>query len=469
MDILLYPIVFFLSVPLFIEHLGAEAFGIWMLLNTILIGMQVFNFGLGAGILKNMAWQIGKGDRDEQINILNGSISMSLVLYLLAVAVTSTLALLIYKIGLFSIDGPIKLRASICVALTGGMVGSRFMEQVFANFYKAREDFKTAAWIGFGNRLAPLAVNLGLLFYYPNIVALVISILVCNAITTSFCFISLKKWYGPHSFRFMVRFKSEASRFAFVFWLQSLCMILIFQADRYLIVQYFGLATLSYYALSATLFNHLHMGFTALLGWVAPKFTKLKAQDIDVKHLYKASRDSMLVISVNALLIFHFLYPYLFPLILGQATTEAMKPYVDYFLIMELFLAPSIIPAYFLNASGHEKGYLYFLLVFSALTVSAMVLALHYHREPLAVLYVLVASNFVGMVFQNVFAESRIFPKGALFGQLYKWSLLPVTAGLFLLYPQKWWGILALAVSCLYTVIHIFKSAKAHAALLYKI
>ncbi|WP_129022451.1 lipopolysaccharide biosynthesis protein [Edaphocola flava] len=468
LDIFLYPIVFFVSVPLFIKHLGPEAFGVWMLLNTILVGMQVFNFGLGPGILKNIAWQIGKGDREGQISILNSSLSASIMLFLLAVLITGTLALLTLKTDLFSIGPHIKSSAALCIALTGALVGFRFMEQVFTNFCKAYENFRAAAFITINNRLAPLIVNLILLFYYPDIATLVISMLVCNALTICCCFLLLHKRFEGYRFRFKVQFGSESSRFALVLWLQSLCMILIFQADRYLIVQYFGLVTLSYYALTATIFNHLHMGFNALLGWVAPKFTKWKAQDIEVKHLYIASRDSVLLISVNALLLFHFLYPYIFPVIMGVKSTQAMTPYINYFIIMELFLAPSIIPAYFLNASGHEKGYLYFLILFALGTVTLMLLMLHYFKAPLAVVYALVLSNLAGMIFQNLFAEKQLFSKTAILRQLAGWILLPIAASLFLLYPTQWWGILSLIVVCLYSVIIIITSGRAHATLLYK-
>lgn len=468
LDIFLYPIVFFVSVPLFIKHLGAEAFGVWMLINTILVGMQVFNFGLGPGILKNIAWQIGKGDRAAQIRTLNSSLSASMMLFLLAIVVTATLALLTLKTDLFSIGPHIKSSAALCIALTGALVGFRFMEQVFTNFCKAYENFRAAAVITISNRLVPLLVNLVLIFFYADIATLVISMVICNAITMCCCFFLLHQRFTGYQFHFKIQFGTETSRFALVLWLQSLCMIFIFQADRYLVVQYFGLVTLSYYALTATIFNHLHMGFNALLGWVAPKFTKWKAQDKEVRHLYIASRDSILLISVHALLLFHFLYPYLFPVILGVKSTQVMTPYINYFIIMELFLASSIIPAYFLNASGHEKGYLYFLILFALGTVALMLLMLHYIKEPVAVVYALALSNLAGMIFQNLFSEKQLFTRTTILRQLTGWILLPTAASVYLLYPTQWWGILSLIVVCIYTILVVIKSGRAHAMLLYK-
>lgn len=468
LDIFLYPVLFFTSVPFFIRQLGTETFGIWMLLNTILVGMQVFNFGLGPGILKNIAWQIGKKDKKAEVDIVNNGLSMSLFLLGTAVLITAVLAILIRTVDLFSIHSGIRSQAVICVALTGGMVGFRFIEQVFTNFHKAHEDYKTAAMIAISNRALPLLINLVLLYTYPRISALVLSILATNALVAVVCLFQLKKKLPGYRFRFKVHFTSETSRFAFVLWLQSLCMIGIFQADRYLIIQYFGLVTLSFYALTATIFNHIHMGFNAILGWVAPKFTKLKARDEEVKDLYTASRDGVLLISVNALLIFHFLYPYLFPLVLGAENTAAMRPYIDYFIMLELFLVPSIIPAYFLNASGHERGYLLFLVLFAVGTIGGMFVALQFWKAPLAVLLALVAGNFAGMQVQNLFAEKQLFTKSEMLRQLPRWWLLPVAACLFLLFPDRWWGLLALAAVWVYSIFIFLSSGKAHVRLLYR-
>lgn len=467
-DIFLYPLVFFLSIPVFIQHLGPEVFGIWMLLNTILVGVQVFNFGLGSGVLQHIAWHIGKDDTDAQHSIMNNSLSMSLFLFFIAFAVTATLAMLVHTADLFAVKPALKQQAALCICLGGGMVGFRFTEQVFTNFYKAGEDYRRAAFIAMSNRLAPLLINLVLLRLHCGIIALIVNILICNTLSLCGCFLLLRKALPGYRFRFEVTLRSATSKFAFVLWFQSLCMILIFQADRYLIVQYFGLAALSYYALTATIFNHLHMGFNAMLGWVSPKFAKLSARNAPVKELYIASRDGLLLVSVSLILLFHFLYPYVLPLVLGAESFGAMRPYIDYFLVLALFLTPSIIPTYFLNAAGQEKRYLYFLVPFTTGTIIAMVIALHYLKQPIAVLYVLIVSHFTAMLFQNFLAESKLFTRQELKTQWLHWAPLPIAACTFLLNTQHCWSFLVLAFVLVYALFRIILKGREHAATLYK-
>lgn len=459
LDILLYPITFFLSVPIFIKALGADYFGIWMLVNTVLVGMQVFNFGLGPGVLKNIAWQIGKGNDAAQKSILNNSLSLTAILFALSITITTIIALMIAYTGLFSIAQNLKVEAAWCIALTGGMVGFRFLEQVFSNYFKAHENFRIAAIISISNRLLPLAINLIMLSAQVKIVGLIISILICNAIIAIACFIYLFRSISPYRFAFQLNLKNDTSRFSIVLWLQSLCMILIFQADRYLVVSHFGLAVLSYYALTATIFNHLHMGFNAVIGWVAPKFTKYKAQEIATEQLYQASKNLVLIVSVNALLLFYFLHPFVYNIVLGSDTAKAVGSYTPYFIMMEIALAQAIIPTYYLNATGYEKKYLLFLIAFATSTVISMLIAVYYFQSVITIIAVLIVANAIGMIVQHLMAQQHLL-NNTKYALIQNWLLLPILSITYILYPKQWWGIAALISVWLYTILFISKTGK---------
>ena len=67
--------------------------------------------------------------------------------------------------------------------------------------------------------------------------------------------------------------KYEINYSVFV-WFQSIAVIIAYQGDRILVSYGFGLATLSFYAIVATLFNHIHMAFGAILAWLFPQIVK---------------------------------------------------------------------------------------------------------------------------------------------------------------------------------------------------
>lgn len=457
-DIFLYPALFFLTVSLFIERLGATGFGIWMLVNTIIVCMQVFSFGIGPGVLKNISYYIGRKEK-EQINaVMNNAISLTLLLFLFSILCTLVLAIAVYHGYLLNVNEAGRALSAQCIFLSGGIIGFRFIEQVFTNYYKAREQFRAATLISTGNRLLPLLINILLLCYTEAAIQhLLITIIGINMVILALGYGRIRKELRPFPFRFSWQSRVKLTRYAMILWFQSLAMILVFQTDRYLVVHFFSLSVLSYYALTATIFNHLHMGFHATLGWVAPKFTKRYASGQETESLYFAAQYLVVAIATIALLLLYFLYPYVFTWILGRETMLQTGAYVPLFIVFELFFVVSIIPAYYFNAVGKERSYLYFVLYYTATTIMAMLLFAYRIREPQAVLYGLVVSCALAMPVQHIMAEKVLFSKQAYWRRPLKLLLPPALAATFMLCAGTVYGWLALGGSCFFLYYNLIR------------
>lgn len=392
-DIFLYPLLFFVSTAFFIRHLGQAQFGIWMLINTIVVSMQLFNFGIGSMVLKNIALHAGRGDDAARSGTLNHAISITILLFLFCILLSGVGYFLVSRFHLFDIAAQYRPLCAQSCALAGWIVGIKFFEQIFTNYFKAMEQYKTAALLSSGNRLGGLLLNVLLLCIAPmNITQLLLVIIIMNALFILFAFLLLQQNMPAYRFQFSLRMPRQEMSFAVLTWFQSLAIILTFQSDRYLVVSYFGLIVLSYYALIATMFNHLHMGLNAVVHWISPKFTKLHAQAQDSGSLYAAARSVVASCTVIFLLVLYFIYPFLFHLILGSATSAEVLSYTRYFICFESFFALSIVPTYYFNAVGHERAYLFYILVFCGLALGAMFACIHIFHEPQAVLYGLIAA-----------------------------------------------------------------------------
>jgi O-antigen/teichoic acid export membrane protein len=177
------------------------------------------------------------------------------------------------------------------------------------------------------------------------------------------------------------------ARFTAYLWLQSLCIIITFQSDRYLVVSYFGLVALSYYGLTATVFNHLHMGLGGLLPWLVPKFTKRHALHMNSLDIYHAANCLITAAALLVLLALSVSYPYLFKWLLHAETESQMHDYTQCFLAFEAFFALSIVPTYYLNAVGQERAYFHYMLLFSLTALAAMWVSIQLLHTPLAVVY----------------------------------------------------------------------------------
>ena len=80
LEVTLSPLLFFISIPLFLNYLGEEHFGVWMLLNAIILVMQAFNLGLNIATYKHISEAIKQRDWTLASHSLNTNISLTILL-----------------------------------------------------------------------------------------------------------------------------------------------------------------------------------------------------------------------------------------------------------------------------------------------------------------------------------------------------------------------------------------------------
>jgi O-antigen/teichoic acid export membrane protein len=383
-----------------------------MLINTIVISMQMLNFGIGGSVFKSIAFHTGLRNEQAKNELINSALSITILLFGLCIVVATLLAYLVYFHNLLHVTPAFRLICARGILLSGIIVGFKFMEQVFTNYFKGLEQFNKAVALSSGNKLSALLINMIILAIFGgDIIQLLTVIIILNLV---FFFVSLRllgKSAPNYTYRFRPRLPRQDARFALLIWLQAFAFLFIFQSDRYLVVNYFGLAILSYYALTATIFNHLHMGLNALLPWLSPKLTKRLAQNMDNMELFLAARNMVATCSFLLLTILYIIYPFLFKAILGVKTFTAMDAYVPYFIIFELFFSLGIVPTYYFNALGHEKRFLYFVIIFMLSSLSAMLISLHIFHTPSSLLYGLIGSCFANMILLNMLLNYTMHQK----------------------------------------------------------
>lgn len=413
-DIFLYPVLFFGSTSFFIHKLGPDAFGVWMLINTIVVSMQLFNFGVGSSVFRNTALYEAQHNVKARDEMVSNALSLTLVLSGISMLLAVVVAYLVYSHGLLRVASGFRSMCAKGIILAGFIVSYKFCEQVFTSYFKAKEQFSKSMLIATGNKLAALLLNIALLAFLPlNIVHLLLVTIAVNLLFLLLAFYLLRRDAGAFRFTFNLRLPRQEMHFALFSWLQSLVILLTYQSDRYLIVNFFGLAALSYYALTATIFNHLHMGLNAVFPWLAPKLTRLYARNADGRDLYLAARNLLAVCSALCLLLLFLLYPFVFRIILGRHTLVQLSEYVRFFILFELFFAQGIVPTFYFNAMGQERRLFYFLLFSALLTVSAMLVSLGLVHQPLAVLYGLVAAAILAAFVQHMLMNKLILGRAA--------------------------------------------------------
>lgn len=414
--------------------------------------MQVFNFGLGSGVFKNVAARRALKDEAGVQHTLNTSLSLNVILFGVCLLAAGILAALVRYYGLLHIDPGFRVLCAKGILLSGIIVGFKFFEQIFTGYFKGQEQFKVAAGLATGNKIVALLVNIALLFCLQvSVLQLLCGIIIVQCLFFLFSVLLVRRDRLSYRFTFNLKLPKQDASFALFFWFQSLAIIITFQADRYLVVNYFGLAVLTYYALTATIFNHFHMALSAVLPWLSPKLTRLAVLQQDPGPLYLAARNLLAVFSVLSLLALYFVYPFFFKLFLGKSTAFAVEQYVPLFIVFELFFTLGIVPAFYFNALGHERRYFFYTLAFAVVTLVLMCTGVLLYQKPAAVLYGIIVSCIAGSYVQLLLINKIKYQEYKMGAALL--MLLPSAgAAAFILLP----GMPAKAVCLTLTLVSLY-------------
>lgn len=411
LDTLLYPVLFFSTSPWFIDKLGEKEFGIWILVNSIIIMMQLFNLGLGAATFKNVATHAELKNFENVIKTINTNFSLSVILHVLCVLIGIVIWTGIKYFSLFKIEDYYTDLAATGALFGGFIVGLKFYEQLVSYTFKAFERFDIAAWINSGIKLTALIINIILVYLGYGLISLFIATITVSVTGIFAAMMIIKKQVPGYflSFHFKKESIYKELNFAIWTWLQSLAIVITFQCDRFFVLTYIGLSTLTYYGLVATMFNHIHMGFSAIVPWLAPKVTRLKALGIDSKELYTTSRNLCLVIALSTLLVFSMISIPLLKMSISIDKYNHTIEYIKLFTLFELFFVYTIVPGNYLNAGGFEKFNFGIVLFYCIVIIIGMLTGYAVYKSAEGILYGLITATGVSVFVQNLIVDKKIF------------------------------------------------------------
>ncbi len=411
-EVLLGPTILFISIPVFLAQLGAEDYGIWMLVNSIVIVMQAFNLGLNFSTYKHISIAIAKQDNRQISDTLNTNLSFTVVILLASLLVASGLCVGVYFYDWFVENPVVKSRLIVSILIGMILLFGKLTEQILYNVYRAFEDFKYVTILSILLKIITVLGSIVIAFTTHNVVFVLCfnaSIILVGIVAN---YKLLARFIPFYKFSFSLNrtlIKHEISYSLFI-WFQSIAIIIVYQGDRLLVSYKFGLAALSFYAIVATLFNHIHMAFGAITSWIFPQVAKNKDDESLVFDLYLRTRNVSLVISFTLLAIFSLISKPFFTMWLGQENYLEIEQYVKWFSVFEFFLIFSTIPNLFLNASGHEKFGLRMVLIFTGLNFVGILVGLFVFNSLISMVIGLAVSIIPGMFWLH-YSVSKRFDK----------------------------------------------------------
>ena len=97
LDVVFAPILLVVATPIFISQVGIEQYGLWILINSILASLSIFNFGINETIIKFISEAKSKSNYNEQQKILSSILVFLILLAILVLGLYYILYFIYYQ------------------------------------------------------------------------------------------------------------------------------------------------------------------------------------------------------------------------------------------------------------------------------------------------------------------------------------------------------------------------------------
>jgi O-antigen/teichoic acid export membrane protein len=443
-NILFYPAAFLAVTPFFIDRLGENIFGEWMLINSyVYIAVHLIGFGLPVSITAHVAEAIGKGDSRKLYAYINASSRLLGRMTLLTV-LFGFLLLLAWRLGLGLFDDYIWK----ALVLATFFIAVKFPEVLYQSIFKGQEYYNKAAVFNMLNRFIALGAQVTLILKGYSLPEVFLANLLINFIVVVIqgCAIYRKlPGYRPSLIKALPE-RKELYEYGFWTWLQTIIAIISYQLDRFLVAYFLGTATVTYYVLATTIVNHLHMAFEAAVSWLLPKVSRLKAASRDTRDHFSTIRAFSVGFSLLVIAGFYLMNEPLFLLWLGPDKYLKMLDFFKLFLIFEAFLILSIVPKFYLNAIKSLSFITLLELIYKSAITAGMIIMFWFIRTAESLI---IGQIIALIIFMPV--EYYLINRKILKDKMYKEVILTSLPSLFImgaiLFSPWYWSIASLILA----------------------
>lgn len=303
-----------ITVPLTLHYLGAERYGLWMTISSVIALMGFTDFGLGNGLINAVAKAHGQDDREGAAR----SVSSAFYL-LLAIALGLACALLLAYpwvpwARVFNVRTPEAVaEAGPAMAVFAGwfLIGLPLsvVPRIQAGY---QEGFCNSFWQALGNTagLVCLLVAIAREASLPGLVGLMAGMPVVATVANGVSLFWIRRpWLRPRLSAMTLEVSRSMLRTGSLFFVLQVAAVVTFASDGLIIAQLFGSATVPEYTIPMRLFSLAPMFLGMMLAPLWPAYGESASRG-DVawirKTLIRSLRLALLVTVIPCLLLVLF-------------------------------------------------------------------------------------------------------------------------------------------------------------------
>lgn len=377
-----------ISYPIFLNLLGADKYGIYILIQSFSVLVSMFNLGGNFTVTKFISNYRGENNKDKIKQFTS-------TIFLFQLVITILLLLLIFPF-LDKITFHFKENVNyevfknvVYFAIPVFLID--LFEQNFNGLHKGYERFDRALKMTLLSKLIKYSVQIVIVIYTKDLVEVYKYTLLFSLIFFLIHIFMCKNWYNEISFFLNARWSCLKEFFYFSFWVWAMSVVTLVtsQVDKWIVVGVYDLETLAYYGIGASIFNQLHMLVSSSASWLFPK---ISFNGISEKMLlvYRKSSGILLIVSTTITIIILLLGDIIFEIWLGAEEYKKAENYIKLFVCVIPIISTTIIPYYFMLGLGQIKE-----LFFLGILTSIILITSLYFLSLNASLYSVIASFLI--------------------------------------------------------------------------
>ncbi len=389
-----------LFIPIFLKYLGVEKYGLWVLIISISSFCKILFSGLNHSAVKFLS---STNNQFIQKNYCSNILYLFFILFVTFIFFYCITILLnnffplIEKIGLIKIDLL--------------LLGLLFL------FFKVTEEILLAICIGYGNFLFSTILSIfskTLIFIVQILLILrqkeIYDVLLGSCITNFISIVILfylinRKFNIIKIFTFFKLYNKkkilEIINYIKGIIISNISIIINQNIDKILVSKLVGLEVLAFYNISFLVFNIIHSFFGSFFYFFLPKLSKIKIYKRNFYNIFYKLQFNVMFVGFFGILLIYFLHDFILNLWLSNNYNLEISNYINYFLVINFLILPSITVYYFMLSKKNTKIYAIVTLLNLLISIILM-LTLSYYLSVIGIIFSKISILFVsifGMIY----------------------------------------------------------------------
>ncbi len=351
-----------ITVPLTVRYLGAERYGAWMTISSVLIFLGLSDFGLASSLTNALGKAFGENDRERARRYVATTLFALCIVAILLVIAGITFARPLARI-IFPSVNPSLLDGEIIPALiiSLSVFALNFPLLVTNRVLAAYQENATAnLWI-MASSVANLIGILIVIHFRGGLPLLVLGSagagLLITAISSIWLYGWHKPWLAPTRTATDLEFARELFATSWMFFVANIAWLINSQTDNFIIAHYLGPAQVTPYAVTFRLFAYATLLQGLIFPSLWPAYTEAVARkDYDwIRGVYRKNLRFSLLIAFCVLSVLTVFGQRIIGIWAGPL---AVPPFsvIIWMAVWNLILAHLFVPSCLLQATGHITG-----------------------------------------------------------------------------------------------------------------